>query len=81
LPNCPLYETIMSNLWEDYDAIKEIDDAISSLDGWSLCGDSIKNYVVKFTFNAYNYYERGRNKNPLYVSMLFKMQATDHYMH
>ena len=34
-----------------------------------------------FNFNACNYYERGRDKNPFYVSMLFKMQAIDYYIH
>ena len=34
-----------------------------------------------FNFNACNYYERGRDKNSFYVSMLFKMQAIDYYMH
>ena len=59
----------------------EFDDPICSLDDKSLCGDSIQNHVGIFNFNACNYYERGRDKNPLYVSMLFKMQAIDHYMH
>ena len=85
-PSCiidddPLCDFSLSNLWEDYVDIKEIDDTMSSLDNLSLCGDSTVNYVVKFTFDACNYYERGRNKSPLYISMLFKMQATDYYMH
>ena len=57
------------------------DDPLCSLDDKSLYGDSIQNYVVMFNFNACNYYERGRDKNTLYVSMLFKMQAIDYYMH
>jgi hypothetical protein len=40
-----------------------------------------KNNEIKFTFDACNYYERARDKSPLYFSMSFKMQATDHYMH
>ena len=77
----PLCDFSLSNLWEDCDEIKEIDDTMSSLDDLSLCGDSTENYVVKFTFDACNYYERGRNKSLLYVYMLFKIQATDNYMH
>ena len=77
----PLCDISLSQLWEDCDEIKEIDDTIDSLDDLSLCGDSTENYVVKFTFDACNYYERGRNKSPLYTSMLLKMQATDYYMH
>ena len=77
----PLCDFSLSNLWEDCYEIKEIDDTMSSLDDYSLCGNSTENYVVKFTFNACNYNERGRNKSPLYISMLFKMQATDYYMH
>jgi hypothetical protein len=59
------------NLCEDYDDVKETYGTISSLDDLSLCGDSTKNYVVKFTFNAYNYNERGRNKIPFYDPMMF----------
>ena len=77
----PLCDISLSNLWEDHDDVKEIDDTISSLDDLSLCGDSIHNYVIESTFDACKYYERGRDKSPLYVSMLFKMQATGHYMH
>ena len=77
----PLCDFSLSNLWEDCDEIKEIDDTMSSLDDLSLCGDSTENYVVKFAFDDCNYYDRGRNKSPLYVSTLFKLQATDHYMH
>jgi hypothetical protein len=32
--------------------IKEIGEAISSLDDRSLCGDSIQNYVGEFSFDA-----------------------------
>ena len=81
LPDSPLCETIMSNLWEDEIDINEIDYTLCSLYDKSLYGDSIKNYVVEFIFDACKYYERGRNKSPLYVSTLFKMQATDYYMH
>jgi hypothetical protein len=66
---------------EDESDLIELDDPLCSLDDKSLCGDSIQNYVVMFNFNACNYYERGRDKNPLYVSMLFKMQVIDYYMH
>ena len=66
---------------EDESDLIEFDDPLCSLDDKSLCGDSIQNYVGMFNFNACNYYERGRDKNTLYVSMLFKMQAIDHYMH
>jgi hypothetical protein len=81
LPSSPPYGTIISNIWEDAPDIKEIDDAIRSLDDWSLCGDSIQNYVVKFAFDACKYYERGRETSPLYVTTLFKIQATHPYMH
>jgi hypothetical protein len=37
--------------------------------------------VIEFALDACKYYERGRNKNPLYVTTLFNMQAIDHYMH
>jgi hypothetical protein len=71
----------LSNLWEEHDDVKEIDDTINSLYDLSLRGDSIHNYVIESTFHACKYYERVRDKSPLYVSMLFKMQATDHYMY
>jgi hypothetical protein len=71
----------LSNLWEDENDIDEIDDPLCSLDDKSLCGDSIENYVVEFASNACNYYERGRNKSPLYVLTLLKLQAYDNYMH
>jgi hypothetical protein len=45
-----------------------------------LCGDSIHNYDFEFTFDACKYFERGRDKSCLYVSILFKMQATHNYM-
>jgi hypothetical protein len=35
---------------------------------------------VKFVSTTCNYYERGRSPY-LYVSLLFKIQPTDHYMH
>ena len=76
----PLCDISLSQLWEDFDEIKEIDDTMISLDDLSSCGDSTENYVVKFTFDACNYYERGRNKRPIYISMIRKMQATDYYM-
>ena len=84
LPDSPLSGSIVSNLWEDendINDINEIDDPLCSLDDKSLCGDSIENYIVEFASNACKYYERGRNKSPLYVSTLFKMQAIDYYMH
>ena len=76
----PLCEISLSSLWEDHDDLKEIDDTICSLDDLSLCGDSIHNYVVESTLDACKFYERGRDKSPLYISMLFKMQPTDYYM-
>ena len=76
-----VYDIFSPPTIEDESDLIEFDDPLCSLDHKSLCGDSIQNYVVMFNFNACNYYERGRDKNPLYVSMLFKMQATDHYMH
>ena len=76
-----LCDISFSNLWEDHDDVKEIDDTICSLDDLSLCGDSIDNYTVESTFDACKYYERWRDKSPLYVSMLFKMKATGYYMH
>ena len=30
---------------------------------------------------ACKYYEKGRDKSPIYVSMLFKIKDTGHYMH
>jgi hypothetical protein len=65
----PLCDLIFSNLWEDHGDVKEIDDTISSLDDLSLCGDSIHNYVIEFTLDACKFYERGRDKSPLYISM------------
>jgi hypothetical protein len=76
-----LCEISFSNLWEDHDDLKEIYYTISSLDDLSLCGDSIHKYVLEFTFDACKYYERGRDNISLYNSMLFKMQATDYYIH
>jgi len=81
LPSSPLCGTIVSNIWEDESDIIELDDPLCSLDDLFSCGDSIQNYVVKFTFDACKHYERGRDNSPLYVSTLFKMQATDHYVH
>jgi hypothetical protein len=75
----PLCDISLSNLWEDHDDVKEIDDTIISLDDLFLCGDSIHN--VESTLDACKYYERGRDKSPLYISMLFQMQDTGHYMH
>jgi hypothetical protein len=31
---------------------------------------------VEFAYNACNYYERGRSKSPLYIPIVFKMQAS-----
>jgi hypothetical protein len=81
LSSSPLCGTIMTNIWEDESDIIELDDPLCSLHDNSLCGECIQNYEIKFTFDACNYYERGRDKSPLYISMSFKMQATDHYMH
>ena len=75
-----VYDIFSPPTIEDESDLIEFDDPLCSLDDKSLCGDSIQNYVVMFNFNACNYYERGRDKNPLYVSMLFKMQAIDYYM-
>jgi hypothetical protein len=77
----PLCDIIVSNIWEDENDLVELDDPLCSLDDLYLCGDSIHNYDVEFTFDACKYFERGRDKSPLYVSLLFKMQDTDHYMH
>jgi hypothetical protein len=77
----PLCDIIVSNIWEDENDLVELDDPLRSLDDLYLCGDSIHNYDVEFTFDACKYFERGRDKGPLYASMLLKMQATDHYMH
>jgi len=81
LPDSPLCGTIVSNIWEDESDINELDDPLCSLDDNSLWGDSSENYTVVFSSNACKYYKRGRDKSPLYVSTLFKMQATDHYMY
>jgi hypothetical protein len=70
----------MTNIWEDESDIIELDDPLCSLDDNYLYSESIQNYEIKFTFDACNYYERGRDKSHLYISMSFKMQATDHYM-
>ena len=81
LPSSPLCGSIVSNIWEDESDILELDDPLCSLDDLSLCGESIQNYVVKFTYDACKHYEGGRDNSPLYVSTLFKMQATENYMH
>jgi hypothetical protein len=75
-PQCDLR---FSNLWEDHDDVKEIDDNICLIDDLSLCGDSVHNYFIEFTLDDCKFYERERDKSPLYVFMLFKMQATGHY--
>jgi hypothetical protein len=77
----PLCDIIVSNIWEYDNDLVELDDPLCSLDDLYSCGDSIHNYDVKFTFDACKYFERGRDTSPLYASMLFKMQATDHYIH
>jgi hypothetical protein len=74
LSSSPLCETIMTTIWEDESDTIELDGTLCSLDDNSLCGESIQNYEIKFTFDACNYYERGRDKSPLYISMSFKMQ-------
>jgi hypothetical protein len=81
LLSSPLCGTIVSNIWEDESDIIELDDPLCPLDDLSLYGESIQNYVVKFTHDACKNYGRGSNKSPLYVTTIFKMQATDHYMH
>jgi hypothetical protein len=58
LLSTPPCGTIVSNIWENESDIKQIYDAITSLDDWSLCGDSIQNYVVKFALDACKFYER-----------------------
>jgi hypothetical protein len=73
----PLCDIIVSNIWEDDNDLLELDDPLCSLDDLYLCGDSIHNYDVEFTFDACKYFERGRYKSPLYASMLFKLQAND----
>jgi hypothetical protein len=80
-PSSPLCGTITTNIWEDESDLVELDDPLYSLDDSYLCGESIHNYDVEFTFNACKYNERGRDKSPVYASMLFKMRATNHYMH
>jgi hypothetical protein len=40
----------------------------------------VENYVVDFAYNACIIYESVRSKIPLYVTTLFKMQASDHDM-
>jgi hypothetical protein len=77
----PLCDKIVSNIWEDENDLVELDDPLCSLDDLYLCGDSTHNYDVEFTFDACKYFERGRDKSPVYASMLFKLQATKHYMH
>jgi hypothetical protein len=76
----PLCDIIVSNIWEDENDLVDLDDPLCSLDDLYLCGDSIHNYDVEFTFDACKYFERARDKSPLYASMLFKFQASDHYM-
>jgi hypothetical protein len=70
----------LSNLWEDHDDLKEIDDTICSLNDLSLCGDSTHNYTVESTLDARKFYERRRYKSPSYVFILFKVQATGHWL-
>jgi hypothetical protein len=36
----------------------------------------LKTMFIEFASNACNYYERGRSKSPLYISTVFKMQAS-----
>jgi hypothetical protein len=81
LPGSPLCGTITTNIWKDKSDLVELDDPLCSLEDSYLCGDFIHNYDVEFTFDVCKYFEKERDKSPLYASMLFKMQATDHYMH
>ena len=48
-----------------------INDPLCSLDDLSLCGESIQNCVVKFTYDACKHYEGGRDNSPLYVFQLY----------
>jgi hypothetical protein len=68
----PLCDIIVSIIWEDENNLIDLDDPLCTLDDSYLCGDSIHNYDVEFTFDACKYFERGRDKSPLYASMLFK---------
>jgi hypothetical protein len=53
-PGSPLCGTITTNIWEDESDLVELDDPLYSLDDSYLCGESIHNYDVEFTFNACN---------------------------
>jgi hypothetical protein len=77
----PLCDIIVCNIWEDDNDLVELDDPLCSLDDLYLCGNSIHNYDIEFTFDACKYFERGRYKSPLYASMFFKLQASDHYIY
>jgi hypothetical protein len=68
-PSCtldddPLCNITASNIWEDENDLVELDDPLCSFDDLYLCGDSIHNYDVEFTFDACKYFERGRDKSP-----------------
>jgi hypothetical protein len=58
LPGSPLCGTITTNIWEYESDLVELDDPLCLLNDLYLCGDSIHNYDVEFTFDACKYYER-----------------------
>jgi hypothetical protein len=58
----PLCDIIVSNIWEDENDLVELDYPLYSLDDLYLCGDSIHNYDIEFTFYACKYFERGRDR-------------------
>jgi hypothetical protein len=45
----------VSHIWEDVNDIEVLGDPFCWLDGNSICGDSIGNYVVEFASNALQY--------------------------
>jgi hypothetical protein len=60
----PLCDIIVSNIWEDENYLVKLDDPLCSLDDLYLCGASIHNYDVEFTFDVCKY-KRGRDKIPM----------------
>jgi hypothetical protein len=73
----PLCDIIVSNIWEDENGLVEWDDPLCSLDDLYLCRDSIPNYDVEFTFDAWKYFERGRDRSLFMLPCYLKIQATD----
>jgi hypothetical protein len=48
----PLCDIVVSNIWEDESDLVELDNPLCSLNDLYLCGGSVHNYDVEFTFDA-----------------------------